>query len=324
MEFKDYYQILGVSPDADTKTIKQTYRRLARQFHPDVNPGSQEAEDKFKEINEAYQVLSNEEQRKKYDTLRAQYQQWQQSGGRGQDFNWQNWQTRPEEGVHVRYGTVEDFQDIFGTEDPYSDFFTSIFGQAYGQSAGRQAGAGRTPRPRAGRDVEYEIEVTLEEAYRGTTRLLQIGDRRVEAKVPAGVRTGSRIRLSSQGEPGQNGGPPGDLYLILRVLPNSNFEREGDDLYADIPVDFYTAVAGGEVRVPTFDRDVMLRIPPRTQAGRSFRLRGKGMPRLGQMNESGDLYARVKLVLPENMTDSEVEALRELAANRERETGGAA
>jgi curved DNA-binding protein len=309
MDFKDYYAILGVPPDADEKAIKQAYRKLARQHHPDVNPGNKEAEEKFKTINEAYQVLSNKEQRQKYDELRAQYQRWQQGGGRPQDFRWQDWAARDGEGVQVNYATAEDFEDLFGSQSPFSDFFTSIFGQTRGRRP--------TPGPRPGRDLEYELDVTMEEAYQGATRLLQIGDRRIEARIPPGVRTGSRIRLAGQGEPGQNEASAGDLYLITRVLPHPLFEREGDDLYSQVPVDFYTAVLGGEIRVPTLDRAVMLKIPPQTQADRSFRLRGKGMPKLGKPDERGDLYARVKLVLPEPMSQEEINALRDLAAKRE-------
>ncbi len=305
MDFKDYYEILGVPPDADEKTIKQAYRKLARQHHPDVNPGNKEAEEKFKTINEAYQALSNPEQRKKYDQLRAQYQSWQQSGRNPRDFNWQSWAAQPGQQANVQYGTPEDFEDMFGGESPFSDFFSTIFGQA----GGRSAPSG----PRKGQDVEAVVELSLEEAYRGETRAFQIGDRRIEARIPPGVRTGSRVRLSGQGGPGRNGGPAGDVYLIIGLLPHPTFELEGDDLYTRVSVDFYTAALGGEALVPTLDRTVTLKIPPKTQADRTFRLRGKGMPKPKDPNSKGDLYARTKLVLPENMTEQELNALRELA-----------
>ena len=309
MDFKDYYEILGVSPDADQKTIKQAYRKLARQYHPDVNPGNKEAEEKFKSINEAYQALSNPEQRKKYDELRAQYQRWQQSGRRPQDFNWQSWNAQPGQNANVQYESAEDFEDLFGSESPFSDFFTSIFGQ----TRGRQA---RPTSPRKGQDVEAEVDLTLEEAYRGTTRSLQIGDRRVEARIPPGVRNGSRVRLAGQGAAGRDGGSAGDVYLVVRLLPHPNFELEGDNLHTEAPVDIYTAVVGGEVRVPTLDRPIMLKIPPRTQGGRTFRLRGRGMPKTGDSKSAGDLYVRVKLMLPENMTEEELDTFRSLAAKR--------
>jgi len=309
MDFKDYYEILGVSPDADAKTIKQAYRKLARQHHPDVNPGNKEAEEKFKTINEAYQALSNAEQRKKYDELRAQYQRWQQSGRNPRDFNWQGWAAQPGQEANVQYGTAEDFEDMFGGESPFSDFFSTIFGQTQGHG-------GRTAGPRKGQDVEAVIDLSLEEAYRGASRTLQIGDRRIEARIPPGVRTGSRVRLSGQGEPGRNGGRAGDVYLVIRLLPHPNFELEGDDLYTKVSVDFYTAALGGEARVPTLDRPVILKIPPRTQADRTFRLRGKGMPKPNDPNNKGDLYARARVVLPENLAEQELNALRELAEVR--------
>jgi curved DNA-binding protein len=308
MEFKDYYQVLGVAPDADEKTIRQTFRKLARQYHPDVNPGDKAAEEQFKSINEAYQVLSNPEQRKKYDTLRTQYQHWQQSGGGPRDFNWQAWSAQPGEGAYERYGTVDDLQDIFGDESPFSDFFTTIFGGA--------RRAERPPRPRRGRDLEVEVAVTLEEAFHGPTRALQIGERRLEAKIPPGVHTGARVRLAGQGEPGRQGGAAGDVYLNIRVLPHATFERDGDDLFFNVSVDMYTAALGGEVRVPTLDGAVMLKIPPQTQSGRTLRLRGKGMPRLNDPNTRGDLYARIRLMLPEPLSERELEAFRELAAAR--------
>lgn len=310
MEFRDYYAALGVSPDADEQTIKQAYRKLARQYHPDVNPGDTQAEERFKEVNEAYQALSDPERRRKYDELRQQYQRWQQRGGAG-DFNWGQWQAGPEARTYTRTVSPDDLEDLFGGADPFSDFFSSIFGQSgFGQP-------GRTVRPRRGRDTDVAVEISLEEAYRGTSRTIQVDGRRIEARIPPGVRSGSRVRLAGQGEPGVTGGPAGDMYLLIDVRPHPQFERDGDDLTIEVPVDIYTAAVGGEVRVPTLDGAVNLKIPPRTQAGKTFRLRGKGMPRLGRPGEQGNLYARVKLVLPAPLTDHEVEALRQLAQARQ-------
>jgi curved DNA-binding protein len=314
MDFKDYYEILGVPPNAEKKVIQQTFRKLARKVHPDVNPGNKEAEEKFKTINEAYQVLSDVEQRKKYDELRAQYQQWQQTGGRQQDFDWQNWSAQPGKGVRVQYANPEDMEDLFGSASPYSDFFTNIFGQA--RRSGRGSGRGTPPSPRRGRDVEYEVDLTLEEAFHGADRLLEIDGHRIKAGIPPGVRTGSRVRLAGQGEPGHNSAPAGDLYLIVHTLPNETFEREGDNLHLDVPIDIFTAIAGGEIRIPSLERPLILKIPPRTNAGRSFRLRGKGMPHLGDPKTRGDLFALVRLVLPDPLTDQEVNSIRELASSR--------
>jgi curved DNA-binding protein len=311
MDFKDYYAALGVAPDADEQTIKQAYRKLARQYHPDVNPNDKQAEERFKEINEAYQALSDPERRRKYDELREQYQRWQQRGGRG-DFNWGQWQPAPGEQAYTYNVSPEDMEDIFGDASPFSDFFGSIFGQA-GAGPTRRA---REVRPRRGRDIEATAEISLDEAFHGTTRSIQIGDRRIEARIPPGVRSGSRIRLAGQGAPGVAGGPPGDLYINVEVAPHPQFERDGDNLRVTVPVDIYTAASGGQVRVPTLEGAVNLKIPPRTQADRVFRVRGKGMPRLDRPAQRGDLYARAKLVLPEPLSDSELETLRQLAQAR--------
>jgi curved DNA-binding protein len=329
MDYKEYYEILGVSPNADKKVIQQTFRKLARKYHPDVNPGNKEAEEKFKTINEAYQVLSDAKQRKKYDELRAQYQQWQQAGGqtdsRNQDFDWQNWSARPDQGARVQYATAEDLEDMFGSDSPYSDFFTTIFGaQRANRSGGKgsrgaSSGSGRPvhePGLRRGRDVEYEIDLTLEEAFRGAERLLEIDGHRIKAGIPAGVRTGSRVRLAGQGEPGQGGGLAGDLYLIIEVLHHDTFEREADNLHMEVPVDIFTEIAGGETRIQSLERPLILKIPPRTNAGQSFRLSGKGMPHLGDPEKRGDLFARVKLVLPDLLTDQEINSIRKLASSR--------
>jgi curved DNA-binding protein len=322
MEFKDYYAVLGVAPDADEQTIKQAYRKLARQYHPDINPGDKEAEERFKEINEAYQALGDAERRRKYDELREQYQRWQQHGGQG-EFDWSGRRDAPggqayswgQQGVPggqtYTYSNIspEDLEDLFGGASPFSDFFTSMFGQAEAGPSRRTHEA----RPRRGRDAEAPVEITLEEAAQGATRAIQIGDRRIEARIPPGARTGTRVRLAGQGSPGAARGPAGDLYLNIEVAPHPQFERDGDDLHTTAPIDLYTAAAGGEARVPTLEGNVNLKVPPRTQADRVFRLKGKGMPRLERPAERGDLYARAKLVLPEPLSDQELETLRSLA-----------
>jgi len=312
MDFKDYYAVLGVSPDADEQTIKRTYRKLARQYHPDVNPGDKQAEDRFKEISEAYQALSDKERREKYDAMRAQYQQWQQRGGSTGGFDWGQWEAQPGQYAYSRTVSPEDLQDMFGGEGSFSDFFSSIFGQ------GGFSGAGQTyeTRPRRGRDAEVEAEITLEEAFHGTTRSIQIGDRRIEARIPPGVRDGSRVRLSGQGGPGAAGGPAGDLYLAITVEPNAIWERDGDNLIRDVDVDMFTAAAGGSVRVPLMDGSVNLKIPPQTQAGKTFRLRGKGMPKIEQPSERGDAYLRARIVLP-SLSTEELDTLRTMAEARQ-------
>jgi curved DNA-binding protein len=248
MDFKDYYEILGVAPNAEKKVIQQAFRQLARKVHPDVNPGNKDAEEKFKTINEAYQVLSDAKQRKKYDELRAQYQQWQQTGGRQQDFDWQNWSAQA-----WQRGARPIRQSRRSGRPLRNRFAVFRFLHQY-LWPGAQGRRRCSSSPRRGRDVEYEVDLTLEEAFHGAERLLEIDGRHIKAGIPAGVRTGSRVRLAGQAEPGQNGGPAGDLYLIIQVLPNDTFEREGDDLHMDVPVDIFTAIAGGEVRIPALER----------------------------------------------------------------------
>jgi curved DNA-binding protein len=311
--FKDYYAALDLEPNADEQAVKQAYRKLARKYHPDVNPGDQAAEERFKEVNEAYQVLSDPQKRRKYDDLRQHYEH-------GGGFNWGDWQTHTGPGTQYYSQTVspEDLQDLFGEQSPFSDFFRSMFGgqaapgadPAMGGMGGMGGGA------RRGRDSEATVELTLEEALRGTTRIVQVGGRRIEARIPPGVRTGSRVRLAGQGHPGYNEGQPGDLFLVIEMLPHPRFERDGDDLRCTFPLDMYTAATGGEVRVQTLDGSVLLKIPPRTQADRTFRLRGKGMPRINQPDTRGDLFARAQLVLPEPLSEHEIDTLRELAQAR--------
>jgi len=322
MEYKDYYQTLGVKRDADAKEIKRAFRRLARQHHPDVNPGNKAAEERFKEINEAYEVLSDADKRRKYDQLGSEWARYQQGGGRPGDFDWSQWAAGAPgaqgQRVHVRYGTPEDLQDLFGGASPFSDFFSQIFG---GMGAGAAPGGYEYQvRPQRGQDYEQEVEISLQEAYHGATRALQKDGRRLEVKIPAGARSGTRVRMAGEGAAGAAGGTAGDLYLRVRVLPDPQFERRGDDLHVTLPVDLYMAVLGGQVQVPTLSGPVMLTIPAGTQNGRAFRLRGKGMPRLRQADQYGDLFAKIDVQLPMDLSPRQRELFEEL--QRTSQTGG--
>jgi curved DNA-binding protein len=307
MDYKDYYKTLGVSKTATEGEIKTAYRKLARRYHPDVNKDSG-AEDKFKEVNEAYQVLSDPEKRKKYDQFGSEWQRYQSTGGQPGGFDWGRWQQAPQ-GGQPGYRTVsqEEFSDMFGGLGGFSDFFNTLFGQG-GFSAGPSYSSGRpvSRSPQRAQPMEHEVEITLEEAYTGTKRTLQFEDgRKIEASIPQGVRTGSKVRLS-----GQAGGA--DLFLKIKVLPHRSFTRKGDDLIVTVPVDIYTAILGGEVSVDTLGKPVRLTIPEGTDSGKTMRLKGLGMPKLKNPSEHGDLYAHIELHLPGNLTPAEKEKFREI------------
>lgn len=332
MEYRDYYGVLGVSKGASEKDIKHAYRKLARKYHPDMNPDDASAEEKFKELNEAYEVLSDPEKRKLYDQFGSEWKTWQQRGGNPEDF-WQQWGGQPGAGAGagpggVRYTYTAGPGGGFSGGDVFSDFFQQLFGGGIGGARGGSygaddfsglfggmggAGGRRAPQQRRGRDYEQPVEISLEEAYNGTKRLFQIGDRRIEVSIPAGAKTGTRVRVAGKGAQGAGGAPAGDLYLVINVADHPTYTREGDDLEVTVKADLYTAILGGEVRVPLPNgRSVMLTIPPETQNGTPFRLREKGMPVLGEPSSRGDLLARVEITLPQQLTDKERELFTEL------------
>ena len=323
MEYKNYYRILGVDRDASEKDIKRAYRRLARQFHPDVNPDDRQAEEKFKEINEAHEVLSDPEKRAKYDRLGTSWQQWQHRGHDPSQFDWSQWFSGAPGGARVEWGG--DLGDLFGGAggDIFSDFFRAIFGGTGG--TGRTGSADdlfrrtTSQHARRGQDVEASVEITLEEAFRGTTRLLERDGHRIRVKIPPGAQSGSKVRFAGKGSPGY-GGPPGDLHLNITVKPHPVFfRREGNNLRCNVDVDLYTAVLGGQVRVPALNGDVSLKIPAGTSGGKTFRLRGKGMPNPRQPKQRGDLLATVQIQVPQRLSARERDLFEELGRLRERE-----
>jgi curved DNA-binding protein len=299
MDYKDYYKILGVDRDADTKEIKAAYRKLALKHHPDKNPDDSNAEERFKEINEAYEVLGDSEKRTKYDRLGASYRDWERMGGGRGGFDWSQWTGGMPGGVRVETG---DFGDVLGG---FSDFFNAIFG---GMGTANQ-GFSRQPSG-VGHDIEQTIPISLTEAYKGTTRILQRNGKRLEVKIPPGAKTGTKVRVSGQGETGAR--RKGDLYLVIRVEDDPRFEQKGADLYVDVSVDLYSAVLGGETRLPTPAGDVVLDIPAGSQPGQLFRLKGRGMPQLRNPSKHGDLFARLSVVIPKNLSDRERELFKEL------------
>ncbi|MGQ0604952.1 MAG: DnaJ C-terminal domain-containing protein [Anaerolineales bacterium] len=306
MDYKDYYKILGVTKSATEKELKSAYRKLAQQYHPDKNPGDKKAEDKFKEINEAYEVLSDTKKRAKYDQLGASYSQWERAGRPGGGFDWGQWSA----GGGNPNVTYRDLNDLFGGAGGFSDFFETLFGGAGGASA--RSGT-RTRMQLKGEDIEQPVEITLEEAFHGAQRALRKGERTITVTVPRGARTGTKVRIKGEGGPGS---PPGDVFLLITVQPHKTYEREGDDLRAEFPIDIYTAVLGGEARVNTLTGEVVLTIPPETQSGKVFRLAGRGMPKLKEPTAAGDLYARAVIRLPVKLTDREKELFKELAELR--------
>jgi curved DNA-binding protein len=333
MEFKDYYQTLGVTKTSTDKEIKQAFRKLARKFHPDVNPGDKSSESKFKEINEAYEVLGDAEKRRKYDELGANWRMYEQAqqggagfpggnpfggfGGGAQDAWTINMGSAPGGGGY-RTMSQEEMHELFGNEDPFSDFFRTFFGGAGAREpSGRTRG--RSPRSQKGQDIEHEVELTLEEAYHGATRRVSIKQgghaRTVDVRIPVGVKDGSRVRAAGEGASGANGGTSGDLYLRVQVKPHAVFERDGTDLRTRVAVPVTTAVLGGEAQVPTVTGTVRLKIPEGTQNGQVFRLKGHGMPHVGKADTRGDLYASVEVQLPRALSKEQrqhYEALQKL------------
>jgi len=324
VDFKDYYATLGVAKTATEKEIKQAFRKLARKHHPDVNPADKVAEAKFKEINEAYEVLGDPSSRKKYDELGANWRMYEQqarSGG-GQPFAG----ARPGPGgarAGYRTMTPEEMEDLFGDSNPFSDFFTTFFGGGGEGFSGASGSRGARGRRRPGRDIENEIELAIEDAYQGATRRLMLHHngqvKQVDVRIPAGVTDGSRVRVSGEGEQGVGGAESGNLYLRVRLAPHPVFERKGRDLYVKTAVPVTTAVLGGEASVQTLSgKPARLRIPALTQNGQLFRLKGYGMPAVGNSEDKGDLYARVDVQLPEALSDKErdhYEALRKLGGD---------
>ena len=302
MQYHDYYKTLGVSRNAEQKEIKKAYRKLARQYHPDLNKDNKQAEEKFKQINEAHEVLSDPDKRKKYDQFGSQWKQYEQMGGGMDDFfrQWGGGQG----GINI--------EDLFGDRGGasggnFSNFFEMLFGNQSRGNAGNPFGTfNSTPQPR----TETEIEISLEEAFQGTTRILSMaGGSRIEAKIPVGVKTGSKIRLS-----GSVGG--GDAYLKVKVLPHPTFERKGDDLFCTVPVNLFTAVLGGKVTVPTLEKTLHLTIPAGSSGGKRMRLTGQGMTKLQKPEERGNLYITLQIETPKNLSEEEKALFEKLKALR--------
>ncbi len=304
MDFKDYYKILGLAKTATADEIKKAYRKLAVKYHPDKNPNDKSAEEKFKEINEANEVLGNAEKRKKYDELGENWKYYQQSGqpgNQGQDFDWSKYTNRGGNNSHS-YTTGEQFNG-----GDFSDFFENIFGGGF--AGGKQS----QQRTFNGRDYNAEMQVSLEEAYFGTTRQLELDTQKLQLKTKPGLKDGQVLRLKGKGGKGMNGGQDGDLYITVHVTEHPHYKRKEDDLYCDITVDLYTAILGGQTLIRTLHNPIKMNIGKETENGKVLRLKGMGMPKYGKENEYGDLYAKVNIKLPKDLSPKEIELFKELS-----------
>jgi curved DNA-binding protein len=303
MEYKDYYKILGIDRKASTDEIKKKYRKLAMQYHPDHNEGDKKAEERFKDINEAYQVLSDEDKRKRYDQLGSSYSDWQQRGAPG-NFNWNDWVSQQ----GSRGGSQQvNVEDLFGG-GTFSEFFSSIFG-----GGGFQSQRSGMPRTRRQQPIQYQQQVTisLNEAFHGTTRQFQSGDRLKEVSIPAGARSGTKVRVSGAGPEGADG-RHSDLILLIDVASNPDFVRKGNNLHTQVKISAFTAILGGEAHVKTLNGQVILTIPPGTQPEQLIRISGRGMPDLKNPKKKGDLIVRVKVQIPKNLTTKQKKLLEDI------------
>jgi curved DNA-binding protein len=290
MEYKDYYKILGVDRKASDDEIRKAYRKLAKKYHPDYNPNDNQAEDRFKEINEAYEVLSDSKRRSYYDRVGSDYSSWQQRGNPGH-VNWGQYGAPG--GTRVN---MDDLNDMFGGGG-FSDFFQTIFGMGGGRSSARSQPQG----------YQQDLDITFEEAHKGTTRLINSNGKQKKVRIPAGVRTGSKVRVAGAGPNGL------DLYLIVNVKDDNRFERRGNDLHTTATVDVFTAILGGEANVETMDGTVKLNIPAGTQPEQVFRLAGRGMPNVKNQKEIGDLYVKLKIKIPKYLSSKQRELLEEVS-----------
>ena len=316
MEYKDYYKTLGVEKSASQDDIKKAFRKLAIKYHPDKTKGDKSAEEKFKEVNEAYEVLRDPEKRKKYDKLGANWQQYEQAGGQG-GFDWSQFYDQTGGGGQrsYRFETGGSDSDFFGG-GVFSDFFEQMFGGGGGGFSGQRRRAGEAI-PVRGHDLTADMEITLEEAYSGVAKTFRLEGESIRLNIKPGIKDGQVLKLGGKGAPGINGGKAGDLLITINVRGDGKYERKGDDLYADFPVDLYTAVLGGKAPFATLKGTVNVTITEGTQSGKVMKLAGMGMPSYSEKSKYGDLYLKVEVQVPQSLGEEEknlFEQLRELRA----------
>ena len=306
MDYKDYYKVLGVEKTASKDEIKKKYRKLAQKYHPDKNSGNKQAEEKFKEISEANQVLSDDEKRRKYDELGSNWNQFQQGGGGG-GFDFSQF-TGKRGGRSGRSG----MEDIFGGSGRFSDFFESFFGGGF-QGDPQMA---RGNRQTKGRDYEAEINLHLSDAYHGTSTILNVDGQKIKVNLAPGVTHGQLLRLKGKGGKSPDGGPDGNIILKINIINNTKFELDNTDLHTTTEVDLYTAVLGGKLTIETLKGPMNINIPKETPNGKILRLKGLGMPVYGKAGSFGDLYIKLQVSLPVNLSPKETELFKQLSELR--------
>jgi curved DNA-binding protein len=307
MTYKDYYKDLGIGKTATPAEIKKAYRTLANKYHPDKTKGDKAAEEKFKEINEANEVLSDPVKRKKYDQFGADWKRYEEAGAQPGGFDWSKYASASG-GQTYRTGTNESETGF--SDAGIDDLFEMLFGQRTGRRPGRRSVVIK------GEDLETETTISLEEAYHGTTRLIRLNGQTIKVTINPGVADQQMLRIAGKGGGGSNGGPNGDLYLTIKIAPHPEFHRKGNDLYRDLPVELYTAVLGGKTQIKTLKGKVTVTIPKGTPNGKELRLRGLGMPAYAKKNKFGNLLVKVDIVLPEHLSEEEMDLFRKLAALR--------
>ncbi|MDD2312417.1 MAG: J domain-containing protein [Petrimonas sp.] len=316
MDYKDYYKILGVSKSASQDEIKKAYRKLAVKYHPDKNKGDILAEERFKEIGEAYEVLKDPDKRKKYDQLGASWKEYQHAGaGNGAGgFDFSQFGGAPGGGSFYYEG---DIGDMFGGGgNGFSDFFNAFFGGMGGMGGSRMSngfsGFNTRTASQKGSDYQAEMNITLAEAYSGTTRILTVNGQKLRATIKPGAYDGQELRIKGKGGQGYNGGTPGDIYIKLKIVPDSNYELQGNDLIYKANVDLYTATLGGKIEVNALAGKLSLNVPKGSQPGSKLRLKGKGMPVFNKPGISGDLYVQLNVNIPRNLSEEEIDLFRKL------------
>jgi curved DNA-binding protein len=307
MEYKDYYKILGIDKTASQEDIKKAFRKLAIKYHPDKNAGNKKAEEKFKEINEANEVLGDAEKRKKYDELGSNWQSYRQHGGDAGNFDWSKWTNR-----NNRQGRQQQYEQEFDGGS-FSDFFENIFGGRFG---GNEGGSRRSQRTQ-GQDLQADLELSLEDIYEGGTRQITLNGQRINMKIKPGLQEGQVLRMKGKGSPGHNGATAGDLLIVIHIARHNRYEVRGNDLHFDQPLSLYSAVLGGKIHVKVFDKTVKVDIPAGTDSGKVFRLKGMGMPLFDKPGVRGDAYVRMMIHVPKNLTAEEKNMFNRLADLKE-------